>query len=104
MECWIIPIWLVCAIVGAVICEGKGRSVAIGLVMGLVFGPVGLIICAVLSADEEVLEERALEQGKVKMCPACAEAVKPDANVCRYCGHRFEELSPDVGSGPVEPT
>lgn len=28
-----------------------------------------------------------------KTCPECAEAVKADANVCRYCGHRFDETA-----------
>ena len=25
-----------------------------------------------------------------KVCPACAETVKGAAQVCRYCGHRFD--------------
>jgi len=25
-----------------------------------------------------------------KKCPRCAEIVKPDAKVCRFCGHSFD--------------
>jgi Uncharacterised protein family UPF0547 len=29
-----------------------------------------------------------------KKCPACAETVQGDANVCRYCGHNFKQVAP----------
>ena len=30
------------------------------------------------------------EQSKEKICPDCAETIKAAANVCHYCGYRFE--------------
>jgi len=27
---------------------------------------------------------------RLKTCPECAETVRREARVCRYCGHRFE--------------
>ena len=37
---------------------------------------------------------------KSKTCPECAEKVKPDAQVCRFCGHHFpkEEAATDAES------
>jgi rRNA maturation endonuclease Nob1 len=29
---------------------------------------------------------------KLKRCSECAEAVQPEAKVCKHCGHRFGEL------------
>jgi len=89
MECIIVGAWLFCALLGAMICEGKGQSAALGLFLGLLFGPIGVIICSVLGKDEAMLAQRALKEGKMKKCPACAELIKRDANVCRYCSHEF---------------
>jgi Uncharacterised protein family UPF0547 len=40
-----------------------------------------------------------LSGGASKTCPDCAEQVKPAANVCRHCGHRFD--SGEESSAPA---
>jgi hypothetical protein len=89
MECAVIGVWFVCALIAAAICEGKGLSAAAGFFLGLLLGPIGVIIAALLSGDETVLEQRALNSGQMRKCPHCAELVKWDAKVCRYCGREL---------------
>ena len=91
MECILLGAWLVCGLIGAIICEQKGRNSAGGLLLGVFFGPIGVIICAVLEKNERVLEKRTLRSGEMRKCPYCAEPLRWEASVCRYCGR---EVSP----------
>ena len=46
------------------------------------------------SANPEEVTEASAEplvgEPDTKICPECAETVKAQANVCRFCGHRFD--------------
>lgn len=39
-------------------------------------------------------------QGDSKVCPDCGESVKDVANVCRFCGYRFDALGGQAFSTP----
>lgn len=74
----------VCAIVAA----NRGRSGFGWFLLGALFSFVALIVLVLLprigslSIDGIVIRD--------KKCPQCAEMVKGDAKVCRFCGHSFE--------------
>lgn len=70
----------------AYVAESKGRSVFLWLLIGLLFGPVGLLAAVGIAPID--LEERRARQGRrsdKRICPLCDEAVWINAVVCRYC-------------------
>jgi hypothetical protein len=90
---WVAPIF-----VAKKIGDRKGRSSA--WAWGVLLGWLGVLIVALLS-DRQPYDTGSpaasqVAQKTMKRCPECAEEVQPDARVCRYCGHRFEEAAADV--------
>lgn len=91
-------LWFVFCIIPAVIASTKGRS-ALGWFSASVFiSPLlGGIIVACLKPATATLEQRELASGRMRKCPHCAELVKCEAKICRYCQR---ELDPPIEAPP----
>lgn len=83
---FLIVFWLLCGVVSAVVASNKGRSGCGWLIVGFLLGPFGFVLSLVVSKDESSVEKEALMSGTVKKCPYCAELIKREAIICRYCG------------------
>ena len=94
MEIAAIIIWLLCGIMAASIASNKGDSGCFGFILGILLGPIGVIIALLSSPKQAKLDESALKSGKMKKCPACAELVKAEATKCRHCGEELHEVNP----------
>ncbi|MFD1985894.1 zinc ribbon domain-containing protein [Mesorhizobium newzealandense] len=94
-------VWLGCAAVTAAIGSSKGRSGVGWFFIGAILGIFGIILVACLPSLEtrpsgrsrtyydHAAGVRTLPPSPAKKCPDCAEDVKVDARICRFCRHDF---------------
>lgn len=92
-------VWIVLSLLVAIVATKKGRSFIAFLLLALITSPlISAIILLVLGDDNATVTQRDVKKGISKKCPQCAETVKVEAKICRYCNYEFPEVLTENGA------
>lgn len=80
---------LIVGVIGVIpgaIAAAKGRSFVGWWLYGALLFIVALPHALLIRTDRQGLDHKALSDGSLKRCEHCAELIRREARVCRYCG------------------
>jgi hypothetical protein len=91
----VLSAWIIFSCVaGAIARNYKGNSFTEAFLISLLLSPlIGIVVALVQKPNEVGIEKERLQTGASKKCPFCAEVIKKEARVCRYCGRDINQQS-----------
>lgn len=81
---------IVIGLVPAFIAKAKGHSFFVWWVYGALVFIIALPMALLLKTDQDAIKEREAVEG-LKRCPYCAETIRAEAIVCRFCNRNLQQ-------------
>jgi len=80
----LICFWMVLGAITGAVAQSKGRSFLGFFFYGFLLFPVAIIHALVMRSDLAVANA-SIPTDEARKCPACAEMIRKEATICRYC-------------------
>jgi hypothetical protein len=87
-----IVVAILIGLIPAAVAASKGRSFMAWWFYGAALWIVAMPWSLMLKPDRKAIEARELSSGDTRKCPHCAEIIKAEAKVCRFCGRDVEPI------------